>query len=282
LAEISLPSFNNPPVTEVVAAMKFKQLPGLNSIQLVRLWERFRDDFPNVEEKPPYEAPIERFDLSAGTGFNFSLSVMDIPPTPRLWFIDEEGLEVIQVQRDWFACNWRKVRPNAEYARWHSRRETFLRHYRSLESFVADEGLGPLVPEQCEVTYINHIVPAAGWESHGDLPQVVRLVHDYTKETEGENQHFLSPAESYQLKAQYIIHNEAGERIGRLYVSAQPAYKIEDNQPIFVLDLTARGRPEGEGVSGVVRFLDRAHLWIVKAFTEITTEPMQKAWGRYE
>jgi hypothetical protein len=54
----------------------------------------------------------------------------------------------------------------------------------------------------------------------------------------------------------------------------------KDGGEVFAMNLTARGAPEGDGIDGVMKFLDRAHRTIVLAFTDLTTEEMHRVWGK--
>lgn len=88
---------------------------------------------------------------------------------------------------------------------------------------------------------------------------------------------------SYELEqvssqAQFILQNESGP-YGRLYVKVLPAYAPDGNTPIYVLELTARGSPQGDGIHGALAFLDLGRDAIVRAFIEMTTETMHQEWG---
>ena len=52
--------------------------------------------------------------------------------------------------------------------------------------------------------------------------------------------------------------------------------------PIFVLNLTARGEPLGDGVNGAFAFLELARDWIVKGFDELTRPEMHRVWERIQ
>ena len=267
-----LPSFHNPPVTEVVASVSFKQVPGLSSVALARFWEHhLADDFPRIEEQPPYEPPIERFGSPAPMGLPFQLETGF--PSPRLWFLTDDGSELLQCQRNWFACNWRKVHPDDQYARWPSRRAAFANWYGRLLEFLDSEGLDKPAPTQCEVTYINHIVAGDGWRSHAELHRVLRIV---APATDGS-----PPQEQTTIATQFLL-NRGDVTVGRLHVRAQPAFRREDDAPVVVLELTARGLPSTPSIDGVLEFLDLGRDAIVRTFAAITTDEMQEEWGRYE
>jgi uncharacterized protein (TIGR04255 family) len=274
-AQAGLPSYADPPVTEVVVGVSVAELSALTVPHLGLLWStKFRSSFPKIEEHPPYDPPVERFD-SPLQGPDPSFRFTGVPPLPRLWLLSEDDQELLQVQKNWFACNWRKVKPDAVYGRWPSRREAFQKWLSALQDYVVENKLGELKPLQCEVTYINHVAPAAGWSRHGELPKILKVAADL-------DGGFLPEPEQMQVAAQYVIPDNEGRPVGRLHISSQPAFRREDNTPIFVLNLTVRSKPEGEGLEGVLRSLDRGREWIVRGFAQITSPAMQDVWGRHD
>ena len=82
------------------------------------------------------------------------------------------------------------------------------------------------------------------------------------------------------LRLRFVIPNKEGEPIGRLHAALEPGYRTDDRRPMFVLELTARGAPLGEGITGVLAFLDLGREWVVRGFTSMTTPVMHKEWGR--
>lgn len=94
----SLPDYANPPVIEVVGGVGFAPIEGFKAVHLGLLWERFRDQFPRVEEHPPIAMPLEVLQIPNPQGPE--LQFLDTPPLPRIWFLDESGNGIVQVQRD--------------------------------------------------------------------------------------------------------------------------------------------------------------------------------------
>jgi hypothetical protein len=90
---------------------------------------------------------------------------------------------------------------------------------------------------------------------------------------------FLPGVEDATLSWRYVIR-EGKAFVGRLHVSFQPAYHSKGGKDveIFVLTLTARGKPLGKGIDGAVAFLDLGHEWIVRGFKELTTPAMHQIW----
>jgi len=229
------------------------------------------ETFPKVEEHPPYVAPIERFD-SSEIGREIAFEFSEAMPSPRIWFVSADGQELVQIQRDWFACNWRKVRPDDTYGRWPSRREAFVKWFGEFERFVGKTLQATISVTQCEVTYVNQVEPNEVWHGHDEVHKVLRLVGS----TRGR---LLGEPEQVQVAASYQIPNDDAKPAGRLHVTVQPAVRREDKAPIIVINLTARGGPEGDGIDGILRFVERGRRWIVQGFTDLTTPEMHKSWG---
>jgi len=148
-----LPDFANPPVIEVALSVQFNSLTELQAPQLGLLWHEFRPCFPRAEQQPPLDSVTEKFGVR-GPGkvsVTFGMGI----PVPRCWFLNEAGTELIQVQQDRFAHNWRKVGEEDSYPRYEYIRETFKTVLETFHQFLARERFGELIPNQCEVTYVK-------------------------------------------------------------------------------------------------------------------------------
>jgi len=235
------------------------------------LWRsQYQSEFPIAQEQPSVEPGIEEFGvLVPPFEFRFESGV----PLSRLWFLkDELGSEVLQVQRNWFARNWRRTVAKMEYPRYKRVRRAFERDFGKLESFLGDEDLGKIVPTQCEVTYVNHIERGQVWSSPSEMGKIIRLFKS--------SEYFLPPPEEVSLDANYVIPGPAEAPIGRLHIVTRPLYSVADHQPIIALTLTARGRPAMESSQGILEFLDLAHEWVVQGFTSVTSDAAHEEWGR--
>lgn len=272
--DASLPYFGDPPVVEVALAVQFEPLAELRTPQIGLFWNEIRERFPKIEEHPPLGTMMERFGARRKPIAGVRIEMMQQPPLPRCWFLNEAGTELIQIQKDRFAQNWRKTGGDEEYPRYDHLRETFESELRQFEDFLRRERIGAIVANQCEVTYVNHIVAGRGWDTHGDLANVLSLFGG--EPSEG----FLPDMEEARLSGSYIIPDGDGPPLGRLRFSIDPVYRREDDQPMFLLNMVARGRPDGDGTDGVLRFLDTGHTWIVRGFAAITTPHMHKIWRR--
>ncbi len=267
----SLPEFERPPVVEVAISVQFDELAKLQPAFYGLLWERFRQQYPKSEHHPPLGSVRELFDAKGVS--RASLNVLPGMPAGRCWFLSEDQLQLIQVQPDRFVVNWRKLDTEAAYPRYRSLRDRFVRELEQFLDFIRQEDLGEFQPLQCEVTYVNHLFMGEGWESRTDLPNVLTVWSGETSES------YLPPIEEANLNWQYRM-DEGGGPMGRLYVQVQPAIRTRDRLPLFRLNLIGRGAPTVDGVPGVLAFTDRAHEWIVRGFTAITTDRMHRMWRR--
>jgi len=193
-------------------------------------------------------------------------------PSPRFWFLTPTGDELLQVQPDWLGCNWRRVLPDAEYGRWPSRRAAFVEFYSLFNRYLMEAGLGPLTPRQCEVTYVNHINPGEVWQEHRDLHKILKLVNYVDTGSRAD-------LEQAEVRHHFAIPDDIGQHIGRLHIVALPAYVDMNKTPIYRLEFTARGAPLGEGLDGVMSFLDTGREIIVRTFAEVTSREIQQEWG---
>ncbi|SRR5579883_162209 len=269
-----LPDFRKPPLAETVLSLQFEPVTGLTAAHVGLLWERFREKLPFLEEHPPLPPVFEKFDLPSQT--KLEVTFEEKPPVPRTWFLNQEKTELIQVQPDRFIHNWRKVEGIEPYPRYERIRERFRSEVAILEAFLKDEGLGTPAMNQCEVTYVNHIEPPGTWEGHGRLENVLK---NWSPLPTGS---FLPEPEDGGVRLRFIIPGQAGKPIGRLNVLLQPAWRKTDKAPMFVLTLTARGEPLGQGVDGAFAFFDLGRRWIVKGFGDLTAVEMQKVWERID
>jgi uncharacterized protein (TIGR04255 family) len=269
-----LPDFGSPPVVEVVLGVQFNSIENLRSPHLGLVWAEFKDEYPNIEEQPPLDPVFETFaEGTAATAWVPRIQLVTNVPTPRVFFINSAQSELLQVQRDRFLHNWRKVGQETDYPRFERMLETFEDGYRRIETLVLREKLGSIVPNQSELTYVNQIPLPANETS---FEAFERLFGSFTKELVLDN---LGKPEDARFLARYIIRDVEGTPTGRLYVTAEPAW-TPDGTNIIQLTLVARGKPLSNNLVGVSEFLKIGRSHIVRAFAELTTDEMHHIWER--
>lgn len=272
--DAALPEFERPPLAEVVLALQFDPLVGMTSAHMGGVWARFRDKFPRTEDHPLLPGAFERLGGPREPGaFAPSLELVTRPPLPRCWFVSSGGEELLQLQEDRFAHNWRELDGEAAYPRYSRLRQSFEGEVRCLEEYLLQERIGELRPNQCEVTYINHILAGEGWNEHRDAARVFPMLVPQALPSS------WSYPEEIRFNTSYRMI-EGGEPRGRLHVSITSGFLLPMRKPMFAMTLTARGAPLGNGIPGALAFLDLGHEWIVRGFDSLTGEAMHQAWGR--
>lgn len=258
----ALPDFDKPPVVEVVCGVHFKPLKKIISPHIGLLWEKFKSDFPKCREVPLLRSVIERFDGVPQNMFDFEFG--GPPPLPRIWFIDETENGIIQIQRDMFMYNWRRVRPKNAYPRYPFVINNFYKLFDSFNSFLAEENLGIIEPVQYEMTYVNHIKQGEGWET---LNKIGEVFPDFAWRINEER--FLSEPESINWRTSFLLPSKNG----RLHLSIQSLIHKDTKRPMLNMELTARGFNNGKGFS---TWFDLARKWIVLGFVDLTGANIQK------
>ena len=273
--EPSLPSFERPPLNEVVLSVQFDPLPQLNPALLGLFWGTIRHQFPNVQTQPAIDPVIERVGVPMMTGV-MPMLVQGYPP-PRLWFLNSTGNELIQVQQDRFLRNWRQIGDSDQYPRYEAHiRPRFCEDYERFLAFLKTERVPDPVPNQCEVLYVNVIQTSDATKTHADLARVLRLCQTDITGVDG------LAFEDGRLHLRHQILDKDRSFVGRFHTAVDPQLKRSDGSPIISISFTARGRPLGEGFQGLLNFFDLGRQMIVNAFAAITTSEMQSVWGRMD
>lgn len=263
-----LPDFENPPVIETVLSAQFHPLSQMRAAHFGLFWNQIRDRYPKTEERSPLDTVVERFPEPVKRRLALEFPIQETPPLPRFWFVHRNENELLQVQADRFIRNWRKTGEGDAYPRYERVREWFDRDFLEFQDFASRENLGAIEVNQCEVTYVNHIMAGDGWTSHEDLDKVLTVWTQPVAPVPGR-------AEDAILHARFPIKDAAGRPVGRLHVDVQAALRNADAKQMFVVNLTARGM-----LGSSTEFFDLGREWIVRSFTEITTAEMHKVWKR--
>src|SRR5947209_5863336 len=170
-----LPDFDNPPVVETVLSVQFESITGLHTAHLGLLWNEFRATFPACEERPPLDRIIEQFPETSRARVGLQLQALENLPVPRLCFLSQRGNEMIQVQASRFIKNWRKEGEGERYPHYDETiKPMFERDFKTFIAFLEKNKFEAPSIDQCEVTYVNHILSGAGegWETFSDFDEI--------------------------------------------------------------------------------------------------------------
>lgn len=262
-AKKSLPSFDRPPLIEVVCSVAFTSLDKLLAPHTGLLWEKFRAEYGQIEEVPPIGVLLD------GQVVDPQVELLTKPPLPRIWFVNEKNNSIIQVQRDRFMHNWRK-QEGTDYPRFSFVFGEFDRQFKVFRNFVKKHELGEIRPLQYELTYVNHIPHGEPWESLGQVPKVFKVFNEVTNKRLGEPQ-------AINWSSLYLLKD--GE--GKLSYQLQTAKRLADDTSILQLNITARGLPKGLALDDLSGWFSRAHEEIVLGFEDLTDQSTQdKVWRK--
>jgi uncharacterized protein (TIGR04255 family) len=262
-----LPEFETPPVNEVVFGLLTRPVAGFAIPHIGRFWEQVKHDYPSSEEAPPLLPLIETFGDTPAT---MNVELTDVP-LPRVWLVSESGNYLIQLQRDRFHYNWRRVNPQDTYPRYPAVRERFENALTRFMSFLDSSQIEPPTPLQYELTYINHI-PISSEDTLGN--ELRRILRDFTWESVDR---FLSEADQFNSSFSFRMPND----VGRLHTVCRLGQHRKTGERVLSLELVARGMPSSKKLPDMWSWFDVAHEWIVRGFTDLTEERIQQEeWRR--
>jgi len=255
-----LPDYKNPPVTEVVCGLVFNKIDAFRAPHLGLFWQKVREEFPTCQHAQPLGFPSEPSGL------------MSEWPLPRVWFIDEGKNKLIQLQGDRYFYNWRKMHRDEPYPRYIQIIEAFKTNLEKLKQFFAEEDLGSIVPTTCELTYINHIPRGEGWQTLAEINDIIPELSWRNKKGR-----FLPEPLHWGWETVFALPEDKG----RLHVKLQHATRKMDKNPLFILEIAARGLGGDKSLDSIWEWYEVAHQWIVKGFADLTGIKIQRdIWER--
>jgi len=258
----NLPYYENPPIVEVACSTMFSP-KALLTAHLGLLWQRFQPDYPFCDDVAPLAPVFEYFEGQQTLQAQINLS--NVPPLPRVWFINKDQNGLIQVQQDRFIYNWRLIRPEDDYPRYGNIINSFQTYFEQFNSFLQEVQLEAIVSNQYELTYVNYIPEGDEWQT---LEDIGNIFPDFAFRSNTER--FIAKRSEINWKTVFDIP----ELLGRLHVSIRNGIR-DDKKKVIILELTVRG---GLGVTQLEWF-NMAHDWIVRAFSELTDNKVQeKIW----
>lgn len=261
-----LPDYKSPPLNEVVLGVQFNQPAGYQQIRAGEVWALYRPKYPLVEEQPPLPPSFEIF---GGRPANvLQIGFATGATHDRFWFLSESKDELIQFQADRLLHNWRKVGDGMNpYPRFERMIEKFRLELQTLETYFATLALQKLTVNQCEVSYINHIIL-------GDNPNPDAWLRFLTLCD-------ASRPDDISVGIRRVLKDKDAKPLGRLTIEANSGFTPKGEQ-ILVVTLTVRGAPQGTTISDAIKFICDGRDTIITTFAEITTDSAQKIWERVQ
>ena len=266
-SSIKLPEYERPPVAEVVCGAAFSNLHRFLAPHVGLLWERYKPEYSECQEHVPLAIQVE---MSGGAQAEIELH--EVPPLPRVWFMEPAGTRLIQVQRERFHHNWRKTTPEDEYPRHEMVLKLFYDRLGTFRNFLSENDLGDLEFKQFEFTYVNHLLAGSGWDAVADIGNIFP---DFS--WRGRKDRAGGQPEGIYWKTVFALP----EGSGRLHVTIRNATRITDGQSILYFELTARGIGKESPYDDMRSWFEMAHDQIVRTFEDLVDIDFQRTfWGR--
>jgi len=172
---------------------------------------------------------------------------------------------MIQIQDTRFLLNWRSGAGG--YPSYSKLLGEFKELFTQFNSFAREAELGPVEPNQWEVTYVNLLERGGLWENPTDWTRIIPGL--YSPPAWG-----TEPVETHNGEWKYVI----GKNQGRLYVVLRHGRTSMEGPDTLFLNLTARGPINSE--HNLDDGLNVGHEAIVRTFTAMTSPEMHKRWER--
>lgn len=251
--------FENSPINELVIATYFNPpLFALRSEHVGLFWSRVRDEFPSVEQQAPVGG-AEAFEQLGGEFF----------PMPRFWFVADDKVNLVQLQKNAFMLNWR--RRDAEYPHFDENlKPAFDRYFGLFEDFARkDVGADQINIDLCELTYINTIESCEYWQGPQDTARVIPSFAIPDVGTEG----IAAPA----FNCTYV-HAQSSDLQLRVSIRNGEA-TAKPKTPVLIFEIKAMGRLGHARKSDADAWFARAHDAIIDCFVRMTSKEIQdKYW----
>ena len=270
-ANHKLASFRKPPLHEVALSVQFESLTNFTSAHAGLFWHEMKRRFPVVEEHPALSsAAIER---SGARVDNRELVISQVAPKARLWLMDSNRRELIQIQHDRFIRNWRKTDGSDPYPRYDEHvRPRFEKDFCEFCDFVRAEHIGEVRSFQCEVAYFNQICTEKSvWNSFSEMHKI------FSAYSPVEIRQIPLEIEALHVRQSFAILLDSDFK-GRFYVEIEPAEV--DGEKVVRYHLTARGRTATNSLDDTMAFMDLGRELIVDYFEQSTSSDMHKVWEK--
>ncbi len=261
--------FERPPIAEIVLSVHFEELNGLLAPHFGVIWEEFKEQFVHIIERPLVPSVIEKFPNQPGG--ETQLNVGNTPILPRIWFIESSHNRILQVQRDRFTFNWRKIDGGQQYPGFSSVFENFEEFYNRFCQTIASLSVGSVKPLQYELTYVDQLIEGEGWDTLDDLAHIYNIFLGTR-----ESNLFWSGVESMNLRTSFPIQGLKG----RLHFGIAHGVKRPEQKHMLQTDFIVRGFPE-EAEYPIEEWFKLAHDQILDKFFSVFTEDIQtNIWRR--
>ncbi len=265
-------SFNRPPVIETVLGVQFERLPGLTNAHLGAFWASIKEDWPRITDAPRLDDQFEEFGKRIHWAHGIKLQVSQ-QILARVQIKNEAEDRMIQIQNCRLDYNWLGHRKRKEYPRYSKIKPEFEQALKQFRNFITETGMGELVPNQWEITYVNHVPKGTVWETPEEWGKVFRSLPGLAVVPGGTQLEGLGG----------YWHFEIIPQRGRLHVELKHGYlSSSEHEEVLIMKLTARGPIDSsdDPDAGIDKGLNLGHETIVTSFRDLTSPESHEYWNR--
>lgn len=263
-----LPEYEAPPVVETSIGIQFDGLSRYQSLHAAAFRELIADRYPHTEEHQPMDPAFETFGPRSSLISTPQLQLIQAALQPRYFFLNEDGSELAQLQKDRLFYNWRKRSSTAEYPRYTHVRAELAKLLETLREWAIELDLGDPTPTQVEAVYVNSM-PLINHEGAGCG---LSFIFPWLRGLMGMTEDGI-----FQFRRRLL--NEAGEPVARLNFNLRYGTDEESTRSAQLV-LHVRGHPPGLSFDDCLAMIDAEREVIVRTFTEITSEDAHGLWRR--
>lgn len=263
-----LPDYERPPIDEVAISLQFAPLAAVGGAVVSQYREGLKAEFPKVQYQPrlpPLIIPGSPVLSIQGT-FAAPFQMPSAPTLDRTWLVSPDESELIQIQSDRFAYNWRKR--EEVYPHFEALAGKFWQRYSSFADLFKEA----IEPQFLEISYIN-------WVPDSSLPS--QTFFQPMKAGDIALKYASSNYEPVNWQANYLIRSESlNARLNVAFQNGAMRAVQTSLQRGVVLTLQFVAPVEPRLDAGLVELMSLGRNIIVHAFTELTTSPAHEEWGR--
>ncbi|HEY0147547.1 MAG TPA: TIGR04255 family protein [Allosphingosinicella sp.] len=260
--------FGAPPLWEIaVSAGTSGTL--LDPYNVREVHDLFRRDLPHSER----QAPITHLPVAAFVGGPAPSIEVNEGLLPRWWFLSEDGADLLQLQENFVACNWRR-RSSAPGERFdYPGFDTVVSRYEErlyvLRQFFEAQGNDFPSPAACELLY-NNIIPLE--DENGERLPLSDVLAEYLRAEE-------RPVLGFSMQWMEAIDGLASEDPSILQIDLQVVgVALPEREPLPVVRLQFVAGAVRETWEEVFAFYQAAHAHIRHRLMVLTTEKAHQRW----
>jgi uncharacterized protein (TIGR04255 family) len=189
---------------------------------------------------------------------------------PRFWFSSDKHPTLIQLQRNAFMLNWRRVANAGEYPHFETVIGDFWQEFDRYAEFVREVVNGKLdVVQRCELNYINLIQPNEFFATPSDVSAILPALSGL-KELSAEDRNLAGLNATINHRVSQNLFVDLTIRLGK---------RTDNGSLALGLELKAHGTPSDLSISGAREWYTAAHDATYQLFLTATSKQLQeKLW----